>query len=93
MNGMAHAVGDFMEPLPGTGSFIETRGPQLHPADGPLPDIFQTRNRTARWNLPDEGPMVRRARIDAVGLGYRQNRPIARIPHSDLAFERPSPRR
>ena len=87
-DGMAHAVGDLMETLPGMGSFIETRGPQLQQADAALPDIFETLNRTRRWNLPDEGPMLLRARIDAVGLGYGQNRPIARILNGDLAFER-----
>lgn len=90
---MAHAVGDLTETLPGLGSFIDVRGPQLQQADAALPDYFETRNRTGRWNVPDEGRMLPRACIDAVDLAYWLNRLLALVLHSDLAFERRSPRR
>ena len=87
-DGMVHAVDNLSETPPGVGSFIEVRGPQFQQTGAALPAIFEVRNRTGRWYVPDEGPMLLRAYIDAVDLAYRQNRRIGGVLHSDLAFER-----
>ena len=87
-DGMVEAVGHLTEALPGMGSFTAVRHLQLQQTEAAPRDIFEPRNRTGQWNVPDEGALLLRAYIAMVDLAYRQNRLLAQIPRSDLAFER-----